>query len=328
VIRWAYGINQFKPQFDDFVRRRQHQRALRVISISGFTGVELSSGTGRWEALGNPTQIAANFGSIAGFADFVSEAGLEAVSSWYWDPLAPQQEDLTGGTDPADPGARDLLVEHARWYAGALGALGGSVLVARPAASAWAQGALDAAAIERLAETWNAVGDAIAGDGVRLGLHFDFLSALRPDDGIERLLAATDPSKVGLTLDTAEFTIAGIDPIDFYERHSDRVVHVHLKNAGAVDDIDEYTRPNAEQHVRRGGGERRIPRWFLELGVEPKLVDAAGFVNALGTHGYDGWIVVESDLTPHPPTSAMLNGWELQHVLAPALGTTQEGDGS
>src|SRR4029453_13140770 len=45
-IRWAYAINQWKPQFDDFVRREQHERALKTMSIAGFEGVELTYGTG------------------------------------------------------------------------------------------------------------------------------------------------------------------------------------------------------------------------------------------------------------------------------------------
>ena len=76
MIRWAYAINQWKPQFDDFVRREQHERALKTISIAGFEGVELTYGTGRWEPLGNPQQLAANFGSLAG-----SQYQLETASS-------------------------------------------------------------------------------------------------------------------------------------------------------------------------------------------------------------------------------------------------------
>jgi hypothetical protein len=75
--------------------------------------------------------------------------------------------------------------------------------------------------------------------------------------------------------------------------------------------------PAPEFTLLRAGGSRAVPRWFTELATEPLLVDAPGFVAALVEHGYDGWVVVESDLTPHPPTSAMLNGWEVQHVLAP-----------
>lgn len=315
MIRWGYAINQFKPQFDDFVRRRNHERALRVVSISGFEGIELASGSGRWEPLGNPAQIAANFGSVAAFGEFVRDAGLSAVSSWSWDPFAPQQEDLTHGSNPADAEARGLLIEHARWYASALAELGGDVLVVRPAPYA-GEATLDAAAIEEIAAAWNAVGVAIADVGVRLALHFDFLSALRRDDALELLLAATDPRLVGLALDTAEFAIAGRDPVEFYQAHAERVIHIHLKNATTVDDLDEYLQPAAPFTILRAGGSREIGRWFTELG-EPGLVDSVAFVRALVARGYDGWVVVESDLTPHPPTSVMLNGWEVQNLLTP-----------
>lgn len=322
MIRWSYGINQFKPQFDDFVRRRQHVRALRIISISGFEGVELNSGTGRWEALGNPQQLAANFGSLAGFREFVEEAALTSVSSWVWDPMQRSAERLTNGFDPTDASATEGLVAEAEWYASALAELGGSVLVARPSPSAWQRPDLDDAALDQLAASWHAVGERIGEHGIRLGLHVDFLSALRTGDRLERLLERTDPALVGLTVDTAEYAIAGRDPAEFIRSHADRVVHVQLKNAAAVDDIDEYLTRNAEVHVKRVGGTRRIPRWFLELGVEPRVVDSAGVVRTLKEVGYDGWIVVESDLSPHPPTTAMLNGWEVQHVLQPILAGT------
>ncbi|ARJ04300.1 xylose isomerase [Cnuibacter physcomitrellae] len=316
MIRWGYAINQFKPQFDDFVRRRQHRRALQVIAASGFTGVELSAGSGRWEPLGNPRQIEANFGSIAGFGEFVRAAALDSVSSWYWDPALRLGEDLTHGDDPLDPSARDGLVGHATWFATALAELGGDVLVVRPAPLAGQSAPLDEAAIRTLAESWQAVAAALEPLGVKLALHVDFLSSLRRDDGLERLLAASDAS-VGLALDTAELTIAGIDPIDLYRRHADRVVHVHLKNAAAVDDVDDYLLPAGDFTVLRAGGSRAVPRWFTELATEPLLVDSPAFVRALAENGYDGWVVVESDLSPHPPTSTMLNGWEVQHVLAP-----------
>ncbi|BDZ44115.1 sugar phosphate isomerase/epimerase family protein [Naasia aerilata] len=315
MIEWSYAINQWKPSFDDFTRRRDHERALRVISISGFTGVELTTGTGRWEPLGNPEQLAANFGSVRGFADFVRDAALDRVSSWFYDPLLGFREDLSAPADPADPDAHASVRAHATWFASALADLGGQVLVVRPTASAWQRPQLDDGAIGTIAKCWNDVGRAIAPLGVRLALHFDFLSALRPDDGLERLIAATDTETVGFSVDTGEFVAAGLDPVAFIDRHPHRVAHVQLKNAAAVDDRDEYTRRNAEHHVRKGGGARPVPRWFLELGVAPGLVDAEAVVRALVAHEYDGWVTVESDLSPHPPTSAMLNGWYLQHVL-------------
>ncbi|MBN9605334.1 MAG: TIM barrel protein [Actinomycetales bacterium] len=318
MIRWGYAINQFKPQFDDFVRRRQHRRALQVMSISGFSAVELSSGSGRWEPLGNPTQIERNFGSVAGFGEFVREAALDGVSSWFWDPATRFGEDLSHGDDPLDPAARAGLVAHARWFSGALAELGGDVLVARPAPAAGGRDALSDAEIATLAASWNEVGAAVAEDGVRLALHLDFLSVLRRDEGLERLLAATDTALVSLALDTAEFAAAGRDPVQAVREHAARIGHVHLKNAAAVDDLDEFLQPAAEYTVLRAGGSRQIPRWFVELGA-PGHVDAAAVVRELAAVDYAGWIVVESDLSPHPPTSTMLNGWEVQHVLAPIV---------
>ena len=47
-------------------------------------------------------------------------------------------------------------------------------------------------------------------------------------------------------MDTAELTIAGIDAVKFYEKHHDRVNHVHFKDAITTDTLDEYKDLNAE----------------------------------------------------------------------------------
>jgi inosose dehydratase len=195
--------------------------------------------------------------------------------------------------------------------------LRGEVLVVRPAPYAGQKATLSDDEIATIGRSWEAVGKAIGAHGIRLGLHFDFLSSLRSDDGLTRVLAATDPTLVGLALDTAEFVIAGLDPVSFVRSYAHRIVHVHLKNAATTDDEEEYLTPAAEYAVLRAGGTRAVPRWFLELGTEPLLVDAPGVVRALAESGYEGWIVVESDFTPHPASSAMLNGYEVQKVLAP-----------
>ena len=313
-IRWAYAINQWKPQFDDFVRREQHERALKTISIAGFEGVELTAGTGRWEPLGTPQQLAANFGSVAGFGEFVRSCALDAVSSWFWDPHERSMEHLTGPLSGDDLPA---LVERARWYAGALAELGGSVLVV-PAAPAAGDAELDDAALDRLAATWSSVSEAVAQDGVRLARHVDFLSALRRDGALDGLLDRTD---VGLALDTGELTAAGIDPLGVIERHGDRIAHVQLKDALAVDTEEEYLQPAAHWTVRVRGGACEVPRWFAEPGADGGLVDAPAVVRALLGAGCDGWIVVESDQSPHPAQSCLVSGYLLQRELQPLVAT-------
>jgi inosose dehydratase len=317
-IRWSYAINQWKPQFDDFVRREQHERALKTMSIAGFEGVELTAGTGRWEPLGNPQQLAANFGSVAGFSEFLNSCAIDAVSSWYWDPAERSMEHLTGPLSALSADDVPAIVERARWYAEALADLGGSVLLVRPVPGAGDVDPLDDDAIGRLAASWEAVGRATAEHGVRTALHVDFLSALRRDH-VPRLLDRTDPAHVGLAVDTGELTAGGIDPVGVIERYADRVWHVQFKDALAVDDDEEYLQPHAHWTVRVRGGAREIPRWFAEPGADGGLVDFPAVTRALLDSGYSGWIVVESDQSPHPAASALLAGYLVQRELRPIV---------
>jgi inosose dehydratase len=323
-IRWGYALDQWKPQFDDFVRRRDHERALKTIAIAGFTGVELTSGTGRWQPLGNPTQIEANFGSVEGFAEFVRSCALDGVAAFVVDPTQGFQEDLSHGADPRRPEDRDAVVAKTVWFAEAVARSGGNILVVRPAPSG-AAGPADSVAIAAAVDCWNAVGQATRQHGVQTALRFDFLSSLRLDDGWDRLLAAVDPACVSVALDTGELAAAGRDPLAEIERCPLPISHVILSNALAGDDSDEFTRPGAEFSVRLSGGSRSVPRWFGEID-EPGLVDSSAVIGALGDRDYDGWVIVNTAPSPHPATSALLSGYHVQRVLAP-LASAERGAG-
>ncbi|MBD3943568.1 TIM barrel protein [Microbacterium sp. NEAU-LLC] len=319
-VRWAYALNQWDTNIDAFVRKREHERAFKTVSISGFSAVELTAESfGAWEPLGTPKQIADLYGSLEGFREVLRSCALDGVSSYVYDPFIGFDVEMGRGYDPLEEASIPQITATATWFASALQALGGDVLVVRPVGSAWQTGPLGDDQIAALARCWNEVGRAVQAEGVALALHFDFLSALRLDDGLDRLLTATDPDLVGLALDTAEFAIADIDPVDFYTRHAARVRHVQLKDARAVVDDEEARAPHAEHFVRTEGGARGILRWFFEPTDEGGLVDFVGFAEALAAHGYEGWIVVESDQSPHPAESTMVSGWYVQKVLAPIV---------
>ncbi|SDO69196.1 inosose dehydratase [Klenkia soli] len=324
-IRWAYAINQWKPQFDDFVRREAHERALKTISIAGFEGVELTSGTGRWQPMGNPEQLAANFGSVAGFGRFVRGCALTAVSSWVYDPSERSMEHLTGSLSPLSADDVPTLVAEARWYAQALAELGGSVLVVPAGPAAEDKPPLDDAALDQLAATWNAVGAAVAEDGVQLAVHVDFLSSLRADGALDALLARTDPALVGLALDTGELAVAGIDPLAVIAARGDRIRHVQFKDALAVDEAGEYRQPAAHWTVRVRGGAQEVPRWFAEPGADGGRLDFPALTRALLDAGYTGWVVVESDQSPHPAQSTLVAGYLLQRELLPLTSAVGSG---
>ncbi|MGN6445221.1 sugar phosphate isomerase/epimerase family protein [Amnibacterium sp.] len=320
-IRWGYALNQWDTNIDAFVRKRDHERALKTVAISGFEGVELTAVSfGAWEPFGTPQQIADLYGSLEGLLEVLRACALTAVSSYVYDPFVGFDVEMGRGPDPLDPAGHPRIISTAVWFADALQRLGGSTLVVRPAGSAWQTGALSDEQIAVLATCWNAVGAAVREHGVALALHLDFLSALRLEDGLDRLLDVTDPELVGVAIDTAEFAIAGIDPVEFLRRRADRVRHIQLKDAHDRVDDEEARTPHAEQFVRTEGGARRIGRWFFEPSDEPGLVDFEAFMHAVADTGYEGWIVVESDQSPHPAESTMVSGWYVQKVLRPIVG--------
>ena len=152
--------------------------------------------------------------------------------------------------------------------------------------------------------------------GINVALHVDSLSALQTYDEVSDLLSRTS-EHVGLALDTAEFAICGIDPVWVYEQQAAKVFHVHLKDAKETDTLNERTVENAEMRFLSAGGQRGIERWFWELGIGG-LVDFPRLFEKLVAHGYQGSLIVESEQSPDPAGSAMLNGWYLKRH-GPAL---------
>jgi inosose dehydratase len=314
-LRWAYGLNQWNLRMDAFVRHEHQLRTFKTLSALGFDHVELTAGTGRWDNVGRPEVIELNHGSPQGFLDFLRRGGIAGVSSFVWDPAQPAEEEGWAFRSTRNPDDHKGIVAEAQVFIDFIAAVGGEQLVARPTGSAWMGAPFSAAEIPVVAALWNQVGAAAQKCGIAVSLHYDCLGALHTESDLIALLQATDPALVGMALDTAELTIAGIDPVAFYQTHTDRVTHVQLKDTRFTDTASEYLMPGAESSMLRGGGGRHIERWFYELGTRGGLVDIPGFVASLRTHSFAGWVVVESDQSGTPAETAMLNSWYLQHLL-------------
>ncbi|MHA4871815.1 sugar phosphate isomerase/epimerase family protein [Duganella sp. PWIR1] len=314
MIKWAYGVNQWKAGFTSFARLEEIERAFKVTAACGFDAVELNAGSGRWDPIGRPENIAINYGSAAHFRLKLKDLGINHVSSTFFDPTLMSFEELHFGLMSTQPADHARIVAQARIHAEMLAELGGKLLVVRPFPSFWKEGALNAERLAAAADCWNQVAAMAAPLGLKVALHVDALSALRSAGEFEQLLQLCDREQVGLAIDTAELTIAGHDVVALYRRFHDRVLHFHFKDALAVDTLDEYKLPNAERALIAAGGEREIERWFGEMGTG--LVDFPALLAAMREHGYAGWIVVESDKGPEPiATGMMLNSWYRQNVL-------------
>ena len=152
--------------------------------------------------------------------------------------------------------------------------------------------------------------------GVKVLLHIDWFCAVNSRHAIDLLMANTDPALVGLCLDTAELAMVGLDPVEIYEAHADRVELFHFNQILVADTLEEYKKPLAEL-IMMDGGEREIDRWFWELGAPegPGLVDHEALMRSIKAHGYDGWIIVETRQTPDAHDTCMFDSWYVNHVL-------------
>lgn len=316
--RWAYATNQWKAGFTGFARMEQQERALKVTAACGFDAIELSAGTGRWDPMGRPENIVLNFGSVDHFKLKLREWGIRRVASLFLDPLQMSFEELHHGLDCSERDHHALLLQQAGVFARFLAEVGGDCLVLRALPPFGRHGGLEAERLSAAADCWNAVGAMTAALGVKTVLHLDALAALRGMDELDAWLARVDTATVGLAMDSAELTMAGHDVAAWYRRFHRRVAHIHLKDALAMDTLDEYRAPNAERALIKAGGQRGIARWFGELGSG--LVDWPALMTALRETGYAGWLVVESDQGPAPQAAAMMqNAWTVRHVLQPLL---------
>ena len=66
--------------------------------------------------------------------------------------------------------------------------------------------------------------------GLRTVFHHHCAGYVETPDEIDALMARTDPSLVGLCLDSGHATYGGGSPLDLLARHRARMWHVHFKD--------------------------------------------------------------------------------------------------
>ena len=106
---------------------------------------------------------------------------------------------------------------------------------------------------------------------------------------VDRLMARTDPTLLGLCLDMGHFRFGGGDPLEALKRYRDRIWHVHFKDCDPM--VAGQSRQQEWDYFQSVGH-----GVFCELGKGQ--VDFSAIVAELRAHHYDGWIVVEQDVLP------------------------------
>jgi len=137
--------------------------------------------------------------------------------------------------------------------------------------------------------------------GLRTVFHHHCAGYVETPEELAELMERTDPSLLGLCLDTGHYAFGGGDPVEAAEHFANRLWHVHFKDC--YPEVAARSRSEAWDYFRslREGV-------FSELGKG--VVDFAGVLTSLGNQGYDDWIVVEQDVLPgmgSPKESAARN---------------------
>jgi inosose dehydratase len=154
--------------------------------------------------------------------------------------------------------------------------------------------------LKRLADLLNAIGAATLREGVRACFHNHVGSPVETRDEIDRLFALVDRTVVFQGPDLGHLAWAGDDPVQLIRDYGPAVKTLHLK------DISPAVRAEgiARRWDYRAFAENGI---FVELGEG--MVDFPAVFAALRAIGFQGWIIVETDVTRKPSAleSAMIS---------------------
>lgn len=159
-----------------------------------------------------------------------------------------------------------------------------------------------------LATVLHTLADETIAAGHRLAFHPHAGTYVETPTEVERLVASTDPTKVGICLDVGHYLVGGGDPVDALRELGERVTHVHLK------DVDPVVLAQLSSGALASFGAAVRARLFTELGAG--TLDLLGCLRVLARRDFDGWLMVEQDSSWSPPSEAAAIG---RRVLAQAL---------
>jgi inosose dehydratase len=120
--------------------------------------------------------------------------------------------------------------------------------------------------------------------GVVAVVHPHIGTMVEDADDVQRVL---DGSRVGLCVDTGHLAAAGADPVAITLANLDRVGHVHLKDVDGARAARVVAGEIAFSDAVHDG------MWTV---LGEGSVDVAAMIDALESHGYTGWYVLEQDL--------------------------------
>lgn len=142
---------------------------------------------------------------------------------------------------------------------------------------------------KKLAEGLEKLGDLAHEKDMEIVYHHHMGTGVQTTEEIDRLMEMTDPDKVKLLFDTGHLVFSGENPIAVYNRHQDRIKHIHFK------DIRQETAEEVEKEKDSflNGVKKGV---FTVPG--DGMIDFTPIWTAIHVSDYEGWIVVEAEQDP------------------------------
>ena len=142
---------------------------------------------------------------------------------------------------------------------------------------------------KKLAEGLEKLGDLAHEKVMEIVYHHHMGTGVQTTEEIDRLMEMTDPDKVKLLFDTGHLVFSGENPIAVYNRHQDRIKHIHFK------DIRQETAEEVEKEKDSflNGVKKGV---FTVPG--DGMIDFTPIWTAIHASDYEGWIVVEAEQDP------------------------------
>ncbi len=141
---------------------------------------------------------------------------------------------------------------------------------------------------QRLVDMTNRIGEITLQYGVRSCFHNHVGTPVETEEEYELWIERSDPDLVFLGPDTGHLYWGGTEPLSFIERHIHRIKALHIKDVDR--EVVRKGRDNNWDYATTTGA-----GLWQELGEG--CIDFPALFTALGAASYDGWIIVETDVT-------------------------------
>ena len=316
-VKWSYMDHWVTetaqgPQPPSF-NRAHMDRYIKQLSALGFRGFDTF-----FFYLPMLTNM---YGSLRGFETFLRDNGFDKITG-----IFSAYPYATKYTAPHVAETHDRIVADCVTTLRAVEGLSVENFIVMPSTTYFQVAPVTDEKIKVMAELWNRVGRLTLEHGLRTTCHFEFWGAIRTREQLDLFFSYTDPAYVYFFCDTAQHTIAGVDPIEMFRTYRDRCTGFHFKDTHTVDQHDTYRTPPDPELMAP-----EVTRWFYEMGTDGGLVDFPGLMREIVSSGYDGWLTVEHDKAELGGGSyaeaTCVAKWYIDNVLAQAQDEASEVSG-